>query len=139
MEEYLTQTKPRCLKLSSNDSRIKEAFEVHGGVGKGVNLKKLVSIPKSRRRAKYQLIIHTSIPHVIIASQNSLQTLIKSHNIPLKQTSMDEALLLPARMSLWEHFFFSRCMPPLPHLLNGDNNTIRQWFRSLVISKSTHF
>lgn len=35
------------LELSSNDSRIKEAFEVHGGVGRGVNLKSLSVYPRA--------------------------------------------------------------------------------------------
>ena len=35
------------LELSSNDSRIKEAFEVHGGVGRGVNLKILSVYPRA--------------------------------------------------------------------------------------------
>lgn len=34
-------------ELSSNDSGIKEAFEVHGGVGRGVNLKSLSVYPRA--------------------------------------------------------------------------------------------
>lgn len=43
MHEGVSDTNQRDLLLQSfcNDSRIKEAFEVHGGVGRGVNLKSL--------------------------------------------------------------------------------------------------
>lgn len=34
-------------ELSRNDSRIKEAFEVHGGVGRGVNLENLSVYPRA--------------------------------------------------------------------------------------------
>ena len=49
MHEGVSDTNQTDLLLhrSSNDSRIKEAFEVHGGVGRGVNLKSLSVYPRA--------------------------------------------------------------------------------------------